>query len=136
MVVPNPLIEDYNMCMDILQRGYNDTEEKLLNDVFRNRWKPLDIEYNCQKRAFKLAPKVWNTVHLRGIKVIHYVGSKPWQSIEEMMRLDWEIESFESIHPYKPLFDLWRHIMNGNICADGDVTTGILLEEMVPLAPP
>lgn len=58
--------------------GYNDTEEKMLNDVFRSRWKALELKYNCQKRAYKLAPAVWNKIHATGIKIIHYVGGKYW----------------------------------------------------------
>ncbi len=136
MVVPKPQIKDYNTMMDMLRPGYNDTEEKMLNEVFRNsenniRWNPLEIGYNCQKRAFKLAPHVWNAVHSSemGIKIVHYVGGKPWQSAEELQRLDWEAKvSPEAMVSYEPLFQLWRNVRNGTI------TTAEMLKESIPLA--
>lgn len=50
MVMPDPQPEDYAMMTRMLAAGYNDTEEKLLNDIFKGRWIPLPIAYNCQKR--------------------------------------------------------------------------------------
>jgi hypothetical protein len=50
MVIPQPRREDYDTMTKMLAEGYNDTEEKLLNEVFRGRWKPLPVAYNCQKR--------------------------------------------------------------------------------------
>jgi len=115
MIVPRPLLSDYTTAITMLNAGYNDTEEKLFNDIFRNRWNQLPIIYNCQKRAFKFAPKVWNAVHEEGIKIVHYVGGKPWQSDEEIGRLDWEaktLEGMDAMKPYNSLFDVWRTIRN------------------------
>lgn len=117
MIVPNPQKADYDQMIQVLSAGYNDTEEKLLNDVFRNRWKALPIGYNCQKRTFKFAPAVWNEVHASetGIKIVHYVGGKPWQSAEDIRRLDWEGSSSESMAPYNALFQLWHKLRRGDI---------------------
>ena len=51
MVMPDPQPEDYAKMTQILAAGYDDTEEKLLNDIFKGRWIPLPIAYNCQKRC-------------------------------------------------------------------------------------
>lgn len=115
MIVPNPMEQDYVTMTNMLAAGYNDTEEKLLNEVFRGRWRELPISYNCQKRSFKLAPTIWNAIRESelGIKVIHYVGGKPWQSAEDIQRLDWE-GAPESIRVYEPIFQLWHLIRNSN----------------------
>jgi alpha-N-acetylglucosamine transferase len=115
MVVPGPKLSDYHEIMRVLTAGYNDTEEKLLNLVFKGRWRALPIGYNCQKRAFKLAPLVWNDILLRppGVKIVHYVGGKPWQSAEELRRLDWEASSEEAMQRYQPLFELWHKVFCG-----------------------
>ena len=120
MMVPRPLLSDYNKAIQILSAGYNDTEEKLFNEIFRNRWKRLGLTYNCQKRAFKLAPSVWNEIQAEGIKIIHYVGAKPWQTPDEIRRLDWEGVEDDSMQPYNILFELWRRIRSGDIEAIDD----------------
>jgi hypothetical protein len=117
MIVPNPKIEDYNSMIRMLEEGYSDTEEKLLNEIFRNRWKALPVSYNCQKRAFKLAPAVWNFWRNgpMGIKIIHYVGGKPWQTPEEIRRLDWEGSSAASMAPYDALFRVWHVVRRAGV---------------------
>ena len=94
--------------------GYNDTEEKMLNEVFRGRWKALNLCYNAQKRAFKYSPSIWNQMRHDGIRIVHFVGAKPWQSLEEMKRQDWEVElgGEASVKVYAPLFSLWRKVRN------------------------
>ena len=116
--------------MQMLADGYSDTEEKLLNEVFRSRWRPLPVNYNCQKRAVKLAPAVWNDIRNSAmkIKVIHYVGGKPWQSAEEIRRLDWEGSSAESMAPYEKLFQLWHAVRRGEISSE------MQLVDAIPLA--
>lgn len=131
MIVPNPQKADYDKMIQVLSAGYNDTEEKLLNEVFRDRWKALPIGYNCQKRAFKLAPRVWNEVRASetGIKVVHYVGGKPWQSAEDIRRLDWEGSTSESMAPYEGVFQLWHRLRSG------EIRTPEALLDAIPLAP-
>jgi len=130
MIVPKPSLADYNLMMEILEKGYNDTEEKLINEVFRNRWHALPVGFNCQKRAYKLAPTVWNDIHASttGIRIIHYVGGKPWQSVEELLRLDYEAVSPEAMAPYQPIFDLWHDVYEGRI------RTAEQLRDAIPLA--
>lgn len=128
MVIPHPGRKDYEEMMRMLNAGYNDTEEKLFNEIFRNRYHPLPFGYNSQKRCFSFAPPLWDEVKDSelGIKVIHYVGYKPWQSPADLCRLDWEFaavdkSSAESMAagcaavcaPYKPVTDLW-HIVRGS----------------------
>jgi hypothetical protein len=127
MVVPNPRIADYQEMIRVLNAGYNDTEEKLLNQIFRDRWTALPIGYNCQKRAFKMAPHVWNNIRdtAPGIKVVHYVGGKPWQSAEEIRRLDWEGSSEEAMAPYGPLFELWHQVYRGEIVTAEDLQSAV-----------
>jgi lipopolysaccharide biosynthesis glycosyltransferase len=121
---------DYDTMTAMLAKGYNDTEEKLLNEVFGGRWNQLSIAYNCQKRSFKLAPQIWNTHRQDGtIKIIHYVGGKPWQTSEELLRLDWE-GTPEEMAVYVPLFDVWHCIRKGTAQAEN----GSLME-YVPYAP-
>jgi hypothetical protein len=64
-----------------------------------------------------MAPTVWNDIRATapGIKVVHYVGGKPWQSAEEIRRLDWEGSSEESMAPYGALFALWHQVYSGEI---------------------
>jgi len=133
MIVPKPSLSDYNLMMEILQREYNDTEEKLINEVFRERWHALPIGYNCQKRAFKLAPSVWNDIHTSetGIRIIHYVGGKPWQSVEELRRLDYEAVSVEAMVPYQPLFAVWHSIFEGHIRTRDELLAAIPLATVV-----
>lgn len=135
MIVPRPLLSDYNMAINMLMNNYNDTEEKLLNEVFRNRWKGLSIGYNCQKRSYKLAPKIWNEIKESklGIKIIHFVGGKPWQSAETIKRLDWEGYSEESMAPYHKLFELWHLIYDNKITInEADINNSIA--KYIPLA--
>lgn len=80
-------------------------EESLLNHVYRKAqndeneetkaYQPLAIEYNMQKRCFKYAKALWNKT-LPSLKVIHYVGGKPWQTKEQRAKADWdENESYK-----------------------------------------
>lgn len=128
MVVSQPRRADYEEMMRILRQGYNDTEEKLLNLVFKDRWKALPIGYNCQKRAFKMAPTVWNAAlhSSTGIKVVHYVGGKPWQSAEELQRLDWEASTGDgAMLPYEPLFQLWRRVYRGEFSSEKELAAAV-----------
>lgn len=137
MIVPKPLKSDYDKMVQMLKDGYNDTEEKLLNEIFRNRWNCLPISYNCQKRAFKLAPVVWNEVKNSelGIKIIHYVGGKPWQSAEDLKRLDWEASSDYAMIPYVKLFNIW-HLIRDNLvdCSSDCITACNRLKSIIPSA--
>jgi lipopolysaccharide biosynthesis glycosyltransferase len=123
MVVPHPGRADYDEMMHMLNKGYNDTEEKLFNEIYRGRYIPLEFGFNSQKRCFSFNPALWDEVvdSENGIRVIHYVGYKPWQSAAELCRLDWEFagvdkSSAESMDagcaticaPYKPVTDLWH----------------------------
>ncbi|KAJ1428268.1 nucleotide-diphospho-sugar transferase [Ochromonadaceae sp. CCMP2298] len=120
MVVPRPSRGDYEKMMGMLRGGYADTEEKLLNEVFRDRWSLLPVGYNCQKRAFRLAPAVWNQVLASpsGVRVLHFVGGKPWQCREELTRLDWEFRSApHALDCYAPLFRLWHRVRRREIGA-------------------
>lgn len=69
-----------------------DTEESLLNEVFRGRWAELPRGYNCPKRVRAHAPQLWRQMLQGGELVfLHFLGAKPWMCDEQQRRAaDWE----------------------------------------------
>jgi hypothetical protein len=114
----------YTESCRMLRDGYNDTEEKLLNVLFEGAWQGLPVGYNLQKRCFARNPPLWNSVldggngySSRAIEcamspalcVVHYVGGKPWQSLEELRVLDYEEDGDGTVERlYGVLFEAWR----------------------------
>ncbi len=105
-------------------------DQDLLVDLFRPQWVHLPWVFNAQKRCvvfameqscaiccqiqvcfvllsmFLYRPDLWNAA-VDEIKVIHYIGGKPWQSEEELKK------DFEDNSPYWPIFDLWQQAHDG-----------------------
>eukprot|EP00873_Tetraselmis_striata_P000231 jgi/Tetstr1/420495/TSEL_011608.t1 len=80
-----------------VRAGWETNEEKLLNEVFRGRWRLLPPGLNASKRCFAHAPALWDGLR-PDMAVLHFVGGKPWQAVPA----DWEDSA-----KYRPLFDLW-----------------------------
>jgi len=108
-----PFLPLYHACIERLEDSmWNDTEEKLLNVILPD-WTVLDLRYNLQKRAFHHNPALWNTLVKEGETVIlHYVGGKPWNSVEELEKCDWEADV---VGKYRDLFALWVKARNGEV---------------------
>ena len=89
----------------------DDTEESLLNEVFRTRWKELPRGYNCPKRVRAHAPELWRHILQGGELVfLHFLGAKPWMLDPCQRRAaDWE----EGNEAYAPLEQLWWRIRSG-----------------------
>ena len=49
---------------------------------------------------------------------MHSVGGKPWQTEEELGRLDWEMKECNVRERYKEVFEVWRRVERG----EGGVT--------------
>jgi hypothetical protein len=54
----------------------DNSDQGFLNQHFINRWHPLDRRYNTLKRMYRHFPDRFD---LTEIKVLHYVGGKPWK---------------------------------------------------------
>jgi hypothetical protein len=77
----------------------------------------LNSNYNVQKTVYKHIPSLFN---LSNIKILHYVGEKPWTSwssseyrqslklSKKKLRSFMRIDSWDS-HEYKTLHDLWKY---------------------------
>lgn len=91
--------------------GPDDTEESLLNDLFRGRWAELPRGFNVPKRVRAHAPELWNAL-VAGSEVIflHFLGAKPWM-VDAVARrgADWESERPE----YKCLEAAWWAVRRG-----------------------
>jgi len=73
-------------------------DQTIMNSFFPGGIPMLGIEYNCLKRCFP--DNKFNQFN-SNIKIIHYVGSKPWDSSKS---------DFES--RYKKIEDLWKRELN------------------------
>lgn len=73
-------------------------DQTIMNSFFPGRLPMLGIEYNCLKRCFP--DNKFNQFN-SNIKIIHYVGSKPWDPSKS---------DFES--RYKKIEDLWKRELN------------------------
>lgn len=58
-------------------RNYQLADQSIMNDFFRSKVKYLNSQYNCLKRCF---PDDKFNRFDPNIKVIHYVGAKPWST--------------------------------------------------------
>ena len=75
-----PSLETLSMLLREKQReaeyAIYEVEQGLFNHVFASRC-CLPFEYNVQKSNQRYWPNAWN---LSSVKVLHYVGEKPWKS--------------------------------------------------------
>ena len=89
--------------------GCREAEQGLLNfRFFSQDFCCLPFEFNAQKALSQVYPVMWN---ISSIKILHFVGEKPWTSwsnsqfrriyvnSEELKRLDqWDADEFTDIH--------------------------------------
>jgi len=96
----------------VVHAGVDDTEELILNDVFKGRWEDLPRGLNVPKRVFLHAPSLWNEMlEGREIVFVHYMGCKPWWRDAAMRRAsDWESE-----RDYSALEEVWWKVREGKV---------------------
>lgn len=70
-------------------------DQSIMNAYFKYQIKMLDSRFNCLKRCFP--DTQFNKFQNSGVKIIHYVGAKPWQTNKSSFELK-----------YKNLENLWR----------------------------
>lgn len=59
-------------------------DQSILNDYFKKSARYLNSQYNCLKRCF---PDELFSTFDKDIKIIHYVGAKPWQTTTQPFEL-------------------------------------------------
>ncbi len=125
------IFEQIMQAFSSYKESWSWADQDLLVDLFRPQWVHLPWVFNAQKRCvvfsmeqpratfvtfnvvfhfsmFLYRPDLWNAAVDHGqIKVIHYIGGKPWQSEEELKN------DFEDNSPYRPIFDLWQQAHDG-----------------------
>lgn len=88
--------------------SYDGGDQGFLNVFYEGRWDAVDTAYNTTKRVFAHHAPMF---HRDEVKVLHYVGPKPWQPKadggEKYTELEWlwvrQLEDFE-------LYDLVEHL--------------------------
>jgi hypothetical protein len=121
MVVPHPRTADgQNLQALVDGAGGDDTEELLMNKLFRGRCTSLKHGYNVPKRVMHWAPTLWNRmVEQREIVFLHYMGAKPWMAdLEKRRGADWESER----PSYKVLEKVWWRVRRGELAVGPDGT--------------
>jgi lipopolysaccharide biosynthesis glycosyltransferase len=121
MVVVNPTDHDWGRIYDALcnfDPQWPQADESLLNSVYKNEWKPLQPTYNLQKRCFVHATALFASLQ-HEIRMLHYVGGKPWQNQEELKR-DWE-----SSDGYIPLFNIWSSVRQHLYSCPGELAASV-----------
>lgn len=129
MVVSTPEERDGDLLHELVVAASElDTEELLLNKVFRNRWSELPPGLNVPKRVMHHAPALWNRmIKSKEIVFVHYMGAKPWMTdVAKRTKADWESERPE----YLELEKLWWSIRSGKII--NEAATDLL--DHIPLA--
>ena len=96
------------------------TEERILSEVFKERYLPLDAEFNLIKRVFKHSPKLWSKIKDFAI-FVHYMGGKPWQSNEEKKLCDWDHEGYEVLE------DFWHKVYSDQFLTGKELTEAFVL---------
>lgn len=64
--------------------SYDGGDQGFLNQFFSD-WRKLPLEYNTTKRIYSHHPQVFND---EDVKVLHYVGRKPWEPTSKGERYD------------------------------------------------
>lgn len=113
MCVENPSrIDGEAIAHSVINAGVDDTEELILNEVFKGRWEDLPRGLNVPKRVFLHAPSLWNAMLEGGeIVFVHYMGCKPWWKDAAMSKAsDWESE-----RDYSALEEVWWKVRGGKV---------------------
>lgn len=99
VMVLSPNVELLWLKLASLDRvaSYDRSDQGFLNTWYRDAWKRLDYRYNALKRLSRFHPRMFD---LASIRVLHFVGSKPWAN-----------DSAENV-AYGRLHALWREYAN------------------------
>ena len=82
-------IENYATVLNKIDRPYRYAEQELLNELFKKNYTKIDKTYNAEKRLLK--SKHESDVELvKNAKVIHFVGTKPWDLLKPFNDLGYE----------------------------------------------
>lgn len=120
MVSPSPSQGDADALATLVAgAGPDDTEESLLNALYRGRWAPLPRGYNVPKRVRAHAPELWTElVARREIVFLHFLGAKPWmRDAATRKAADWEAERKEYTHELEPIW--WKVRLGAHVGKDG-----------------
>ncbi|KAG1442889.1 hypothetical protein G6F56_010877 [Rhizopus delemar] len=82
-------VEDLNI--------YPFPDQDFLNEIFKDKWKPISYAYNALKTLQWAHKLMWD---IDSVKNLHYILTKPWD-----ITGDQEISGLES--HYKPLYEFW-----------------------------
>ena len=95
------------------------TEERILSDVFKNRYLPLEPKFNLIKRVFKYNPILWKDIVMkRNALFVHYMGAKPWhKSIDEKKKCDWDYDGYDVLENF------WKLVYNDTFSTPTELTT-------------
>ena len=92
------------------------TEERILSQVFKDRWLPMDAKFNLIKRVWKHAPALWTELKGRAV-FLHYMGAKPWMLTDkEKQQADWDYDGYDILE------NIW-HKVRRNEFKSGDELT-------------
>ena len=129
MVVPRPSSSDgAELTALVAGAGDDDTEELLLNQMFKGRWGVLPNGFNVPKRVLHHGPGVWRElIEKKELVFLHYMGAKPWMTdLKKRAGADWEAER----PSYHTLEKVWWKVRNGELLpdADGSILSALPLE--------
>jgi lipopolysaccharide biosynthesis glycosyltransferase len=85
----------------IISNKYELFEQSMMNEYLGKTVYCLDSRYNCLKRCFPDTKANLLNMYINKIKIIHYVGAKPWNSNKSAMEKN-----------YKNLERLWTQVEN------------------------
>jgi lipopolysaccharide biosynthesis glycosyltransferase len=75
---------------------YSFPDQDFLNEVFKNKWKPISYVYNTLKTLQWAHKPMWD---INQVKNIHFILTKPW---------DLDINQLSDLEiTYKALYKLW-----------------------------
>ena len=72
---PSPQLQERVYSGITVHPSYDGGDQGFLNALFSEEWRPLPPEYNTLKRLLVRHP---NLVNLSDVKILHFVGRKPW----------------------------------------------------------
>lgn len=92
--------------------SYDGGDQGYLNVVLKNRCRKLPPEYNTLKRLLVSHP---NIINYADVKVLHYVGAKPWELDKDSLEFgaydrDWSTYLTQDDIPI--VFSVWKRISN------------------------
>ncbi len=126
-----PSLDTFDAMMSLIAKttSYDGGDQGFLNEFFPQA-RRLDRNYNVLKRLYTCHPDMFN---LDDVKVLHYTGRKPWQTI------------LQGNNPYRQLDELWFaeadpvHLADLSLAAIAptleNYTPGAILKRTIQRAP-